>query len=73
MMPEMTGMELHARLSELAPDQAGRMIFMSGGALTPEAVRFFNQQPSRSLDKPFSPSSLRKLVQDALQELGEAA
>jgi CheY-like chemotaxis protein len=70
MMPDMTGIELHATLSQTAPDQARRMIFMSGGALTPEAVKFFDSQANPSLDKPFSPSALRKAVGDALSALG---
>jgi signal transduction histidine kinase len=40
MMPEMTGMELYADLLELAPDQAEKFIFMTGGAFSEEAKRF---------------------------------
>jgi PAS domain S-box-containing protein len=35
MMPQMTGMDLHARLLQVAPDQAARLIFLTGGAFTP--------------------------------------
>ena len=31
MMPEMTGMELYAALNQSTPDQARRMVFMTGG------------------------------------------
>ena len=34
-MPEMTGAELHAVLTQLAPDQANRVIFLSGGRDSP--------------------------------------
>jgi hypothetical protein len=34
MMPEMTGINLHRELSRVAPDQADRMIFVTGGAFT---------------------------------------
>ena len=37
MMPEMTGMDFHAALLRSAPDQAGKMVFMSGGAFSPNA------------------------------------
>jgi len=40
MMPELTGMELHAQLLDLAPDQADRMVFVTGGAYTEMAQRF---------------------------------
>ena len=37
MMPHMTGMDLHAALAGAVPEQAERMIFMTGGAFTPSA------------------------------------
>ena len=37
MMPEITGMDVHAQLLQLSPEQADRMIFMTGGAFTPAA------------------------------------
>jgi len=60
MMPEMSGMDLHATLNQLAPEQARAMIFMSGGALSPDAVRFFDGQANPTLDKPFSPAAIRR-------------
>src|SRR5439155_324873 len=35
MMPTMTGMELHSELRSRIPEQAQRMIFLTGGAFTP--------------------------------------
>src|SRR5262249_17450742 len=40
MMPEITGMDLHVQLSQQAPEQAERMIFMTGGAFSPSARQF---------------------------------
>ena len=37
MMPVMTGMDLHAALMALAPDQAERMVLLTGGVFTPTA------------------------------------
>ena len=34
MMPQMTGMDLHRELAAELPDQAARMIFLTGGAFT---------------------------------------
>ena len=67
MMPEMTGMELHARLLQTAPDLAARMIFMTGGAFSPEAAAFLAQDQVRSIEKPFRASNLRELLQTVLK------
>jgi PAS domain S-box-containing protein len=65
-MPEMTGMDLHRALSELVPEQAARMIFMTGGAFTGEAQRFLADGPKPYLQKPFDFDHLRALVRKAL-------
>jgi CheY-like chemotaxis protein len=52
MMPELTGMELHARLLSIAQDQAGRMIFMTGGAFTATAREFLRRVSNPRIDKP---------------------
>jgi CheY-like chemotaxis protein/two-component sensor histidine kinase len=62
MMPEMTGMELHAQLQTLAPAQARRMVFITGGAYTPAAKEFLDQVSNERVEKPFDPDKLRQLV-----------
>ncbi len=62
MMPDMTGMDLHAALHERFPDQAARMTFLSGGAFTPSATRFLDSVPNARLDKPFDAAVLRATV-----------
>jgi len=66
MMPEMTGMELHARLAEAAPELASRTIFLTGGAFTASAAEFLERVPNPRLEKPFEPQALRDLVARAL-------
>jgi signal transduction histidine kinase len=66
MMPDMTGMDLHAALLRAAPDQAERMIFMTGGAFSPEAAAFLGRVSNASLEKPFKPAALRQIVQSRL-------
>jgi CheY-like chemotaxis protein len=66
MMPVMTGMELHAELSRAAPDQAERIVFLTGGAFTPGARLFLDQVPNPRLDKPFQIQALRSLVSERL-------
>jgi CheY-like chemotaxis protein len=67
MMPVVTGMELHARLRTTAPAQAERMLFMTGGAFTPEARSFLAALTRPSLDKPFDSKQLIALVNERLQ------
>ena len=67
MMPEMTGMALHAQLSRTMPDQAERMVFITGGAFTTSARSFLDEVPNERLEKPFDASNLRALVQRMLR------
>jgi CheY-like chemotaxis protein len=62
MMPEMTGMELHAELSRDRPEIARRMVFLSGGAFTDTAREFLASVPNAQVEKPFEPSALRSLI-----------
>jgi len=62
MMPQMTGLELYERLVAEAPDQAARMIFLTGGAFTPRARAFLDDIPNHCIEKPFDPQELRALV-----------
>jgi signal transduction histidine kinase len=62
MMPEMTGMDLHRELSELAPEQAERMVFATAGAFTPRAREFLAKVPNKQLEKPFDYERLRATV-----------
>ena len=66
MMPEMTGIELHARLAAEAPEVARRIVFLTGGAFTTGAREFLAQVPNACLEKPFDPAALRAAVAHAL-------
>jgi two-component system, NtrC family, sensor kinase len=72
MMPEMSGMDLHTRLVDIAPGQAACMIFMSGGAFSADAESFLDAQPFR-IEKPFLPSALLGIVDRALVQTRLAA
>jgi two-component system cell cycle sensor histidine kinase/response regulator CckA len=67
MMPDMTGMDLHRELSLVAPDQANRMIFVTGGAFTAKARHFLSETPKEHLEKPFDSANLRAIVQRYLR------
>jgi signal transduction histidine kinase len=62
MMPNMTGMELHAELSRRLPEVVVRMVFVTGGAFTPAGRGFLDSVPNQRLEKPFAPQNLRALV-----------
>ena len=67
MMPKMTGMDLHAEFTALAPDQAERMVFVTGGAFTEKARRFLGTVPNIRLEKPFDTAGLRALIRGLVQ------
>ncbi len=69
MMPAMTGMELHARILELLPRQAERMVFLTGGAFTPDANAFLDRVSNLRISKPFNLVGLKGLIAKRLAEL----
>ena len=62
MMPEMTGMELHAQLLLIDPDHARRIIFMTGGAFAASALEFLQRVPNPKIDKPVESANLLALI-----------
>jgi CheY-like chemotaxis protein len=62
MMPQITGMDLHALLVGLDRAQADRIIFMTGGAFTPAARAFVDRVPNHVIEKPFEVQALLALV-----------
>jgi CheY-like chemotaxis protein len=73
MMPELTGMELHAELVRSRPEQAARMVFMTGGTFTERAYKFLEEPGRVQLQKPFRHEQLLTLVQRRLEELERSA
>jgi CheY-like chemotaxis protein len=67
MMPEMTGMDLHARLQQSAPDQAEKIMLMTGGAFTENTQAFLARVRNEWIEKPFKGTALRELVHRFLQ------
>jgi DNA-binding NtrC family response regulator len=63
MMPHVTGMDLYQEVLSFAPDQARRMIFMTGGAFTTRARRFLEDPQIRSLEKPFQAAQVLDVVE----------
>jgi PAS domain S-box-containing protein len=62
MMPQMTGMDLHASVAAIDAHQAQRIIFMTVGAFTPRAQSFLEGVENLRIEKPFDPQQLRAVV-----------
>lgn len=63
MMPGMDGIEFHRRLSAILPDEASRIVFITGGAVTARVEAFFRRIPNVLLDKPIDFDGLRALIE----------
>jgi signal transduction histidine kinase len=66
MMPDVTGMEVYEQLSVATPEQAERMIFLTGGAFTKHAREFLERVPNPRVEKPFEVSNILALIAGAL-------
>ncbi|CAN5196801.1 hypothetical protein BH09MYX1_BH09MYX1_09240 [soil metagenome] len=62
MMPDMTGIELYTHLAAAHPDQASRVVFLTGGAFTPKSAEFMEMVPNLRVEKPFEVAELRSLI-----------
>jgi CheY-like chemotaxis protein len=62
MMPNMTGIELIEEVRRLAPEQAERVIFLSGGAFTAQTREQLDQLGAPQLEKPVTANELRACV-----------
>lgn len=62
MMPETSGMDVHGAFMQMHPGLAANIVFMSGGAFTPEAREFLAEVPNERIEKPFDLVDLRNVV-----------
>jgi two-component system cell cycle sensor histidine kinase/response regulator CckA len=69
MMAQMTGIDFFARLLLNVPDQAQRIVFVTGGAFTPRSRSFLDDVPNQRIHKPFDIRQLRALVDDRIGRL----
>jgi CheY-like chemotaxis protein len=67
MMPVMDGRELYTELSRIAPEQARKIVFLTGGAFTPTLQTFLATVPNESISKPFDVAQLKKTVNARLR------
>jgi CheY-like chemotaxis protein len=62
MMPGLNGVELRRRIEEFAPEQAVRMVFVTGGLLLPHVRSMLDDVPNTVLEKPIDVEGLRELI-----------
>jgi PAS domain S-box-containing protein len=62
MMPNMTGIELFEELRRIAPDQARRTIFLSGGTFTAHTREHLDKLGAPQLEKPITAKQLRAAI-----------
>jgi PAS domain S-box-containing protein len=67
MMPQITGMELHAAVARLDVAQAERIVLLTGGAFTPAAREFLLTSTNRRIEKPFDLKEVRRIVNDLIR------
>jgi signal transduction histidine kinase len=70
MMPGLSGYDLHAEVAKTRPDQAARMVFMTGGTFTEPAQRFLDARDAAHLEKPFRPQEVVALMERHIHLLG---
>ena len=62
MMPDMTGMDLHAAVAQRQPQLLPRIVFMTGGTFISGSAEFLERVANPRLSKPFGASELRDAV-----------
>ena len=70
MMPEMSGMEFWERL---APHDARRVVFLTGGAFTEQARAFLSTVSQPHLEKPFREHDLRRAIEAVRRSNGDSS
>lgn len=66
MMPNMSGMDFFDELATRAPQVAGRVVFVTGGAFTERSEDFLEKIPNTCISKPFSREDVSTAVRRML-------
>jgi CheY-like chemotaxis protein len=66
MMPEMSGIDFYEVLRKRYPEDARRVVFVTGGALGHHVGSFLGSVPNQRLEKPFAAADLRRVIEQAL-------
>jgi len=66
MMSDVSGMELHQWLASEHPELAGQLVFMTGGAFTPQTRQYLSTVDNTCLEKPFDIHRFKRVVNDMI-------
>ena len=66
--PVMNGKELYNYILKEVPDMTDKVIFTTGDIMADNLQRFIEKTGSPFLPKPFTPSDLRKIVKETLEQ-----
>jgi signal transduction histidine kinase/CheY-like chemotaxis protein len=69
MMPAMTGMEVFSEVQRESPEEAGKIIFMTGGVFVQEAEEFLAGMSGRWIEKPVNTIELETLLWNRVEAL----
>ena len=72
MMPDLSGIELYEALKQQAPGTEERLLFMTGGAYTPEAEEFLERVPNPRVEKPFDLERMERLIRSLMRQRGKS-
>ena len=67
MMPEVSGVEFYERLRESVPEQAARVVFVTGGVFSNESRAFLDAGKHRVIEKPVAQGPLYKALFDVVR------
>jgi two-component system cell cycle sensor histidine kinase/response regulator CckA len=68
MMPDISGMDLHAELQRTLPRLAERMAFITGGVFAGNAQEFLDRIPNRRVEKPIDLNRVKNLLQEVMAQ-----
>jgi PAS domain S-box-containing protein len=73
LMPGMSGVDLYRAIRAERPGLERRIVFMTGGPLTPHAAELLASVDNRRLEKPFDLALVERIVREMTQEAAAAA
>lgn len=70
-MPDMDGMVLYRGLRDIRPELAGRLVMVTGDTLSPSVEAFLAETGLPCIEKPFTPTEIRRIVAEAIAAAGK--
>ena len=73
LLPGISGIEFYGELQRTAPELVPRVVFVTGGVITPGAQAFLDALPNLCVEKPFMPDDLRQKLRELFGALPRLA